>query len=125
DQRILALCDRAITGLNEARDLEEVIGIRNAAEAFATYARKMKAAVAAKNECELVVLLAEARIGAELRAAQERGEVATQNRAGANIPNGVRSSDTVPSTLPEIGIPRQRAFEMKRLAEAVEAFLLR
>ncbi|WP_198364910.1 hypothetical protein [Roseomonas sp. KE0001] len=46
--------------------------------------------------------------------------MATQNRAGANIPNGVQTSDTVPSTLPEIGIPSQRASEMKRLAEAGE-----
>ena len=76
----------------------------------------MKAAVAAKNECELVVLLAEARIGAELKAAQERGEVATRDdnlRRGAEV----RSSDIGKATLPEIGIPRQRAAEMKKLAE--------
>ena len=74
------------------------------------------AAVEAKNECELVVLLAEARIGAELKAAQERGEVAKQNQPvsqyvqGADIPR--------PATLPELGIPRQRAKDMKDLAAA-------
>jgi hypothetical protein len=53
--------------------VEETVGLRNAAEAFAVYTRTMKAAVEAQNQCQLVVLLAEARIGAELKAAQERG----------------------------------------------------
>lgn len=114
DARIIALCDRAIDGLNEARSLEEVFGIRNAAEAFATYTRKYRAAVEAQNQCQLVVLLAEARIGAELKAAQERGEVGSQGRRS----DIVRASDEVKPTIPEIGIPRQRASEMKKLAEA-------
>lgn len=113
DARIVALCDDAIIGLNEARDLDDVLGIRNAAEAFSTYARKLKAAVHAENQCKLVVWLAEERIGRELRAAQDRGEVAER---GAN--QHVRASDTQPATLPEIGIPRQRAADMKALAKA-------
>lgn len=120
DQRIVALCDSAIDGLNEARDLEEVIGIKNAADAFAVYTRKMKAAVEAQNHCQLVVLLAEARIGAELKAAQERGEVAQRGGDRGNQHTGgkVRNSDN--ATLSDIGIPRQRAAEMKKLAEAGE-----
>ena len=61
-------------------------------------------------------LLAEARIGAELTAAQERGEVAAQ---GAN--QHVRGPDIQAATLPELGIPRQRASEFKKLAKAGEA----
>lgn len=118
DARIVALCDRAISGLQDARDLEEVMAIRNAAEAFSLYTRKMKAAVEAKNECELVVLLAEARIGAELAKAQERGEVATR-ADGTAIRDHVHGADKV-ATLSDIGIPRQRASEMKKLAEAGE-----
>lgn len=118
DQKIVALCDVAIARLGEARDVEEVVGLRNAAEAFAVYTRKMKAAVEAQNRCELVVLLAEARIGAELKAAQERGEVAKKE---AGRPVSVRGPDTSsPATLTEIGIPRQRAAEMKKLAAAGE-----
>jgi len=105
DQKIVDLCNGAIASLNEARSLDEVLGIRNTAEAFSTYACKLKCAVEAQAMTQLVVLLAEARIGAELQAAQERGEVA---------PNGgdrssVRSSDTAPATLSDLGIPRQRA----------------
>ncbi|WP_291295850.1 hypothetical protein [Elioraea sp.] len=113
DARIMMLCDDAIQRLGDARDVEEVMGLRNAAEAFSLYTRKMKAAVEAQNQCQLVVLLAEARIGAELKAAQERGEVATQQ---AGRPVSVRAADTSPATLPDIGIPRQRAAEMKKLA---------
>ncbi|PZP42406.1 MAG: hypothetical protein DI601_18325 [Azospirillum brasilense] len=65
---------------------------------------------------QLIVFLADARVGAELRKAQDAGQLATQERH----PNSVRASDTAPTTLPEIGIPRQRASEMKRLAEVGE-----
>jgi hypothetical protein len=58
-------------------------------------------------------MLAEARIGVELKAGQERGEVAAR---GAN--QHVRASDTQTATLPDIGIARQRASEMRKLAEA-------
>ncbi len=116
DERIMAMCDRAISGLNEARTIEEVKRAGDMAAAFAAYTRKMKAAIEAQNQCQLVVLLAEARIGAELKAAQERGEVATQGDR-----SNVRAPDISTVTLPEIGIPRQRASEMKKLAEAGEA----
>jgi len=48
-------------------------------------------------------------IGVELAKAQERGEVATQERGGANIPNGARTAGTVPATLPDLGIARLQA----------------
>jgi hypothetical protein len=117
DQRILALCDGAIGHLREARDVEEVVGLRNAAEAFAVYTRKMKAAVEAQNQCQLVVLLAEARIGAELKAAQERGEVATQERKASTVSAG----NGAPASHAEIGITRKQAMNAKRLAAAGEA----
>lgn len=118
DARIVALCDEAIGQLQEARDVETVMGIRNFAEAFAVYARKYRAAVDAQNHCKLVVLLAEARIGAEIKAAQARGEVAT---AGGDRQTNVRNLDNAPATLPDLGIPRQRAAEMKALARKGEA----
>lgn len=69
-----------------------------------------------QNQCQLVVLLAEARIGAELVAAQERGEIAARNEPVSQYvqgPNILRKP-----TLPDIGIPRQRAAEYKALADA-------
>jgi hypothetical protein len=71
---------------------------------------------------QLVVLLAEARIGAELAAAQERGEVATRgNPTGANQHTGnARASGLSTPTLSDLGISSQRASEMRRLAEVGE-----
>jgi hypothetical protein len=110
---IMDVCDRAILQLGEARTIEEVKRVGDLASAFAAYTRKIKAALEAQNATNLVVALAEARIGAELKAAQERGEVAERgDRAN------VRSADISPkATLPDLGIPRQRASEMKKLAE--------
>jgi hypothetical protein len=55
-------------------------------------------------------MLAEAQIGRELRLAQERGEVARPDGSTHHRPKeGVRSADTLPATLPELGIPRQPA----------------
>ena len=109
------MCDGAIAQLTEARDLEAVLGIKNAAEAFVTYTRKWRAAAEAQNACRMVVLIAEAKIGAELKAAQDRGQVATQK---AGRPISVRRADTSATTLSKIGITRQRASDFKKLAKA-------
>jgi len=63
-----------------------------------------------------VVLLAEARIGAELKAAQERGEVARPDGSTHHRPKVPALRAPSAATLPDLGIPRQRATEMKRLA---------
>ena len=67
----------------------------------------------AQNQCQLVILLAEARIGAELVAAQERGEIAQAGGDQRSI--NARASGNGPATLPDIGIPSQRAAEYKVL----------
>lgn len=79
-------------------------------------ARVLRAAMQAQNAAERVVMLAEQRIGAELKAAQERGEVATQAEHGRGIQSSVHAADTR-ATLPDLGIPRKRAAEAKALAE--------
>jgi hypothetical protein len=57
---------------------------------------------------------ADAGSGAELKAAQERGEVGAQGRRS----DIVRGADEVTPAISEIGSPRQRAAEMKKLAKA-------
>lgn len=117
DARIIDLCDRAITDLTEARTLDQVREIAGMAEAFAAYTRKMKAALEAQNAVHLVVLLAEAKIGAELKAAQERGEVATQERKASTVPAG----NGAPASAAEIGLTRKQTMNAKALAAAGEA----
>ena len=56
---------------------------------------------------------------------QESGEVASQESHGRGIQTSARSPDTQPTTLEEIGVPRQRLHEWRELRdagqEAVEA----
>ena len=117
DAQIMTICDRAIADLREARDIEEVRRISAFADAMAAYAPKLKAALAAQNHAQLVVLLAEARIGAELKAAQTRGELAAKAGRPKNV--GV-ADDFSKATHADFGFPRWRASEMKRLAELGE-----
>lgn len=120
DARIMQICDDAIAALGVARGIEEVASIRAAAAAAAEYARMYRAAVQAQNATKTVVFLAEARIGRELKEAQERGEVGAQGRRT----DLVREPDEVKPTLSDLGIPRQRAAEMKQLAELGEEAIL-
>jgi hypothetical protein len=71
------------------------------------------------NAAEKVVLLAEQRIGAELKVAQERGEVESRggDRRSINVPDG---NNDRPAALPDLAISRKRAAEAKALAELGE-----
>jgi phage N-6-adenine-methyltransferase len=122
DTQIVALCDRAIVDLREARTIEDVRSIGDIAAAFREYARKIKAAIEAQNATQTVVLLAEARIGAELKAAQERGELAGRGNPYGNNQHGgnARAAGISSSTLDSLGIPSQRASEMRQLADIGE-----
>ncbi len=64
-----------------------------------------------------LIRLAEAKIGTELKSAQDRGEI---SQPGGDRQTIVRSADNGRAQLPEIGIPRQRAAEYKALAAAGE-----
>lgn len=58
------------------------------------------AAREAQNQCTLVVFLADARVGAELRKAQEAGDIAGHGGDRSKV----RASDLDPPTLSEISI---------------------
>ena len=114
---ILEICAKAQQHLSDASTLDEVLGIRNRAEAFVTYTRKWRSAYEAQNACRLLVALAERKIGAELKAGQESGQVATRS----HHPGSVRGEDTAPVTLAEIGITRQQASNFRSMAEFGDA----
>ncbi|WP_426960285.1 hypothetical protein [Muricoccus radiodurans] len=61
--------------------------------------------------------LAEARIGAELKSAQERIEVTEHGNPSLS---NTRGSANRPATPSEMGIPSQHASEFKKLTEAGE-----
>lgn len=113
EQEIQVLCDRAIMDLTDAKTVQDVMNVLTQAQIIEAYARKHRAAVEAQGNCKIVVMLAEARIGSELMAAQARGELAHKNEP---VSQYVQTTDIPPATLTDIGIPRQRAAEMKQLA---------
>jgi hypothetical protein len=65
-----------------------------------------------------LLMSAAARIGRKIALNEfpDRGEVATRSAGGANL--GVRASDTVPSTLNDIGVSRQRLSEWREIRDA-------
>ena len=93
----------------------------SSAEALEVFARKLNAARTARNACSELVILAEQRIGRELKAAQERGELATR-ADGTTIRDHVpQGNKVVPATIAEIGLSRKQAMHAKRLADVPEA----
>src|SRR5512134_287058 len=128
-----ALIDRARTRLAEARTSAEVLEARAAAKAVLEYARLTKATRKAQADCFLIIKYAEMRLVEEVRAAQERGELARHGgvRKGAIKPrtsgldraaceSGIssRGSGTDPATLDEIGISSQRFAEWSEVYDA-------
>ena len=80
-----------------------------------TYTAKHKAAQEAQDACARIVVLAEKKIGQEIIAAQQRGELARpgdQDRARDNVPDG----NVIPATFDDIGITRRQAFEFRQMA---------
>jgi hypothetical protein len=118
---IPAKCDMALAALAKARTLEDVLAIKNTAEALRVYAEKHRAAVEARNQCQEIVLLAEAKIGVALEAARERGELATRERHGRGGQGGlIPGGNKTPATLKDIGLTPKEAMHAKHMAEAGE-----
>ncbi|MCJ2135560.1 hypothetical protein MKK69_16130 [Methylobacterium sp. J-026] len=69
---------------------------------------------------------AKRRLADEYDAAQERGEVATQSRGGANIADGVPGGNTV-ATVTDLGLTRKAIHEARQLryAEAADPGVIR
>jgi hypothetical protein len=129
------LIDRARARLAEARSSAEVLEARAAAKAVLEYARLTKATRKAQADCFLIIKYAEMRLVEEVRAAQERGELARHggvrksaikprtsglDRAACESGISSRGSGTDPATLDEIGISSQRFAEWRELHDASE-----
>ena len=82
-------------------------------EAGRVYLAKHKAAQEAQDACARIVVLAEKKIGQEIIAAQQRGELATQQRKPSTVPFGNGAN---PATHDDIGITRRQAFEFRQMA---------
>lgn len=63
---------------------------------------------------------AKRRLADEYDAAQDRGEVATRDRGGANLPNGVSGGNTV-ATVADLGLTRKQVHEARQIRDAEKA----
>lgn len=115
-----ALLHRAGQRLLDAQSSGEVLEAKRLADAALHLAKIVNASKDTQADCLRIIARAEMRMADEIDAGQERGELATVNTGGANIPNGVRSSDTVPATLDDIGVTRQRLAEWRDMRDAGE-----
>jgi hypothetical protein len=111
-----ALCDTAIRDLAEVKTIGECLQIRDVMEAARVYARKHKMAQEAQDAVTKIVVLAERRIGQELIAAQQRGELASRSD-GYRFMERVAEDNSLPATLPDVGIDRVSAYRFKQMAD--------
>ncbi|MBP0465971.1 hypothetical protein J5Y09_18740 [Roseomonas sp. PWR1] len=124
---IEAQCDLAIAALKEARTLPEVLKIQATAEALRVYAVRIKAARAAQNGIARVIFLAEARVGAELEAAQARGELQRpggdrgNQHTGGKVPDGANATPKIADVLGS----RKAAAQAKQMHRAGPAAIER
>src|SRR4051812_39758608 len=86
EAEVPSLCDQAVRHLAEVSDIAACLKMRDIVEAMRTYAAKHRFAQAARDETTKLVVLVEQRIGHELIAAQQRGELALQGRP-KNLPD--------------------------------------
>lgn len=112
-----ALCDTAIRDLAEVRDIGQCLQIRDVMEAARVYAAKHKLAQEAQDACTKIVVMAERRIGQELIAAQQRGELAradgsTHHRRA----EGLQDAKPFVPTLADIGVSYRQAHEFRQAA---------
>jgi phage N-6-adenine-methyltransferase len=111
------LIDRARARLAEARTSAEVLEARAAAKAVLEYARLTKATREAHADCFLIIKYAEMRLVEEVRAGQERGELARHGGVRKSVIK-VRTPDLDHATLDEIGISKQRFAEWSEVYDA-------
>lgn len=116
-----ALCDTAIRDLAEVKTIGECLNIRNVMEAARVYVKKLGLAQEAQDAVTKIVVLAERRIGQELIAAQQRGELASHKHGHLyrdDLPAD-REGDR-PPTLKEIGLSPKSVHELRRMADLDE-----
>jgi N6-adenosine-specific RNA methylase IME4 len=111
--------NKARQALMEAKTLTEIQEIRDIAKAVKAYAIAKGMGIEMKNEASEIEIRAIREMGKLIEKGQERGEIATQDKGGANIPNGVPEQNTV-KTLPSIGVTRKESSTSKNFASITD-----
>lgn len=115
----LQLRDNAQRMLMSIKSIEGGVEYLNKVRAIEVWAK------AEKKDAELQNMIAEQKIrtqrvlGRLIQEGQERGELASQNKGGANISNGVPERNTV-KTLSDIGLTRKQSSVYQKIADIPE-----
>ena len=121
----IELLSRAEQMLATVARADEAAKLADMAEAARVYARKADLGTAAINHATIIKARALKRMAELVDAGQARGEIASREHGGANIPaNGVMRQDTVPATLSDLGITRQRLHEARKLEPLPDATMV-
>lgn len=108
--REIELLEKACEFLAECKDLDEIKGLRDKAEALRAYAAQAKDSLAAQNAAAIIKVRAERRIG-ELTREMEKG---TAGRPGKIVDN--MSSISKHATLADVGLSSQDASRCEAIA---------
>lgn len=121
EPRELSLIADGARLLAEARDLFEVQQVIGLAKAAVAYARAKDLGEDAVRSANRIVILATLRLGQELVAGRDRGEIATAGEPISQMSKGATSD--LPATLADLGISRDLSSTAQRFARNVQAIV--
>jgi DNA modification methylase len=117
ESSVLARFDRAKHALAVARTVDEVLDVRNQAEALRAYLRQCRESLETQNAVAEIKLRAERRAG-ELLAERDRPPV---GRPPQNTSHDATYSTPKPPTLADLGITRSQSSRLQAVANIPEA----
>jgi hypothetical protein len=107
------LCDRAKRAIDVAATFEEVASVRDQAEMYRQFAKRINAGVEAQNRCAEIRLRAERRMGEELEKLEKQGPGQYQQRSDD-------ATVAIPPTLAEIGVTKDQSSRYQQIASLPE-----
>jgi len=107
----LSAAAQSLVAIETPRDALDTMNLADMARVLA---RKMKLGAEAENAATSIRLKAEIRLAETVTEGQERGEIARQSDGQGSV----RTADTSPATLADIGVTRQRLSEARDIAAA-------
>jgi len=117
---VLKLRDDAQLQLAQIKDVETGVEYLNKVRSMEVWVQAEKKDSKLQNMVAAQKLRVQRIIGKLIEVGQKEGTIASQDRGGANIPNGVPEGDTVPKTLTDIGLTRNQSSTFKLIASIPE-----
>jgi len=117
---ILQLRDNAQVQLAKIKDVETGVDYLNKVSAMEVWIKAEKKDSKLQNMVAAQKIRVQRILGKLIKEGQDNGEIARQDRGGANIKNGVSDGNTVPKTLSDIGLTRKQSHTFKLIESIPE-----